>query len=160
MDVKIKVKLTEPLIAESTVAVPLAQEKVFIFIAHEFHQNYQKWMADVVELQPLDGVPVTRGSKVRQVQLENDVKIISTFEITELEPCSRFSFTGLDQPYRQIYSINAIEASKTNITFRFELLEVEMFMRPFAKLIRAAMVEGVESTVETLNELLSQKIEQ
>jgi hypothetical protein len=30
-------------------------------------------------------------------------------------------------------------------------------MRPFVKLIRVAMVEGMESTIETLAELLSQE---
>lgn len=160
MDLKLKINRSDPVVAESTATVPLEQDKVFDFIANQFHQNYQKWMPDVVELEPLDGVPVTVGSKLRQIRLENDDRITSMFEITALEPCHQFSFEGLDQPYRQTYQMNAGDASTTHVTFRFELLEVEILMRPFVKLIRAAMVEGVESTVETLNQLLNQKVKQ
>ncbi|MEI6354513.1 MAG: SRPBCC family protein [Methylococcus sp.] len=160
MDLKLKVNRSDPVLAESTAIVAMEQEKVFDFIANQFHRNYQKWMPDVVELEALDGLPVTVGSKFRQVRLENDDRITSLFEITEREPCHQFSFKGLDQPYRQTYCMNAVAASTTHVTFRFELLEVDIFMRPFVKLIRAAMVEGVESTVETLHELLSQKVNQ
>jgi hypothetical protein len=160
MDLKLKINRSDPVVAESTAIVPLEQDKVFDFIANQFHQNYQKWMPDVVELEPLDGVPVAVGSKLRQIRLENDDRISSMFEITAIEPCQQFSFEGLDQPYRHTYQMNAGDDSTTHVTFRFELLEVEILMRPFVKLIRAAMVEGVESTVETLSQLLNQKVKQ
>jgi uncharacterized protein YkuJ len=112
-------------------------------------------MPDVVELEPLDGVPLRVGSKVRQVRLENDEPITSTFQVIEYEKCEHFSFQGIDMPYRQIYRIEAVGPSQSNVTFRFELLEVELFMRPFIKLLRGAISEGVENTVDTLTTLLN-----
>ena len=40
------------------------------------------------------------------------------------------------------------------MTFRFELLELEIFMRPFEKLIRSAIEEGAENTVENIKNLV------
>ena len=45
----------------------------------------------------------------------------------------------------------------TRLTFRFELLELEMFMRPFQKLIRYAIEDGAESTVENIKNLIDVK---
>ena len=103
----------------------------------------------------LDGVPIKHGSKVRQVRIENEEEITSVFEITHLTPTDLLSLQGIDMPYRQTYQIEAIGPHQSTITFRFELLEVELFMRPFVKLIRSAIEEGVESTTQTLQELLN-----
>jgi hypothetical protein len=46
------------------------------------------------------------------------------------------------------------EPQSTRLTFRFELLEVEVFMRPFQKLIRSAIEDGAENTVETIKNLI------
>ena len=57
-------------------------------------------------------------------------------------------------PYRQVYRIDPLNSEETRITFRFEILEVDLFMRPFVKLIRSAMEEGVEITLSALNGLI------
>lgn len=155
MELKLKPSPQEPVAAEMTALVEQGPCKVFEFIADRFHENYQRWMPDVVELEPLDGVPLKVGSKVRQVRLENDEAVTSTFEVIEFEKCEHFSFQGIDMPYRQIYRIEAVGPSQSNVTFRFELLEVELFMRPFIKLLRSAIHEGVENTVDTLTSLLN-----
>lgn len=154
MELKLKPNLSEPIAAEMTARVTQEQSKVFEFIADNFHENYQRWMTDVIELEPLDGVPLRKGSRVRQVRLENEEPITSTFEVIELEKYDRFSFQGIDMPYRQIYRIEASGPTESSITFRFELLEVELFMRPFVKLLRSAISEGVEATVLTLTDLI------
>ena len=154
MELKIKPNLSEPIAAEMTATVHQDQTKVFEFIADNFHENYQRWMTDVVELEPLDGIPLKKGSRVRQVRLENEEPVTSTFEVLEFEKCDLFSFQGIDMPYKQIYRIQSLGPSETNVTFRFELLEVELFMRPFVKLLRSAISEGVETTVLTLTSLL------
>ena len=137
-----------------TARVRQKQSIVYEFIADHFHENYPRWMTDVIELEPLDGLPLKIGSRVRQVRLENEEPITSTFEVIELEKFDRFSFQGIDMPYRQIYRIEASGPSESSITFRFELLEVELFMRPFVKLLRSAISEGVEATVLSLTSLL------
>ena len=43
----------------------------------------------------------------------------------------------------------------TRLTFRFELLELEVFMRPFQKLIRSAIEDGTETTVENIKNLIT-----
>ena len=154
MELKIKPNLSEPIAAEMTATVRQDQTKVFEFIADNFHENYQRWMTDVVELEPLDGVPLRKGSRVRQVRLDNEEPVTSTFEVLEFEKSDLFSFQGIDMPYQQIYRIESLGPTETNVTFRFELLEVELFMRPFVKLLRSAISEGVETTVMTLTSLL------
>jgi hypothetical protein len=143
--------------AETDVVVNLEQQAVFDFIAKNFHENYEKWMPGVIELEFLDGVPVGKGDKVRQVRLENEEKICSVFEITAWNPNDSFVLEGKDMPYRQIYRLEPLGPAETKVYFRFEVLEIEFFMRPFVKLIRVAVVEGVENTMETLASLLSQE---
>jgi len=40
------------------------------------------------------------------------------------------------------------------LTFRFQLDDIELAMRPFLKLIRAAIQEGVTQTVTNIKELM------
>lgn len=154
MELKINLNNTDPVGAESSTTVPRAQQDVFEFIASRFPENYPKWMSDVIELEMIDPEPIAQGSRLKQVRLENNETITSTFEIRTFEPHEHFSFQGLDMPYRQVYRIDPLNSEETRITFRFEILEVDLFMRPFVKLIRSAMEEGVESTLSALNGLI------
>lgn len=157
MPLKLNVGMGAPVVAEADVIVNLQQKSVFDFIARNFHENYQKWMSDVVELEFLDGIPVDKGYRVKQVKLENDQRIATVFEITDYDPNNRFAFEGKDSPYRQSYTMESVDSERTKLSFSFELLEIEFFMRPFVKLIRVAMIEGVEGTTNTLVSLLNQK---
>jgi hypothetical protein len=47
------------------------------------------------------------------------------------------------------------EKEPTHLTFRFELLELEVFMRPFEKMIRFAIEDGAENTVENIKNLIN-----
>jgi len=154
MELKLKPGLSEPVVAEMTAVVNQEQCKVFEFIANRFHENYSRWMTDVVSIEPLDGIPVRKGSRVRQIRMENEEMITSTFEVLEFEKCEHFSFQGMDLPYKQVYRIQSTGPEQSLITFRFELLEVELLMRPFIKLLRSAIMEGVENTIDSLSALL------
>jgi hypothetical protein len=155
MELKLNVNRADPVTAEASAMIDREQAQVFDFIAGHFHENYPRWMTDVIELECLDPVPVKIGTRVRQVRVENNEEITSTFEIKEIEAFDTFSFQGIDMPYRQIYRIDPVSQGKSQLTFRFELLEVDLFMRPFVKLIRSAMIEGVEGTLVTLSSLLN-----
>jgi hypothetical protein len=155
MELKLNVNRTDPVTAEASTVIDREQAQVFDFIAGHFHENYPRWMTDVIELECLDPVPVKIGTRVRQVRVENNEEITSTFEIKEIEAFDTFSLQGIDMPYRQIYRIDPVSQGKSHLTFRFELLEVDLFMRPFVKLIRSAMIEGVEGTLVTLSSLLN-----
>jgi len=53
------------------------------------------------------------------------------------------------------YLLESDEENKsTRLTFRFELTEIEVFMRPFQKLIRTAIEDGAENTVENIKNLI------
>lgn len=146
----------KPVSGQASVFIEINAKEVFIFVAENFFHNYQKWAPEVVELEPLDGDKVFIGAKGRQVREDNDSLIESIFEIIKYDPYSIFALQGLDASYRQTYSIEKKAThGKTELTFKFDLLEIEIFMRPFEKLIRVAIEDGAENTVEKINDLIT-----
>jgi hypothetical protein len=88
------------------------------------------------------------------VTLDRGIRSETTFEIREVEPPGRFVLEGLSEPFRSTYHFESAPDGATGITFDFEMRELELSMRPFAKLIRAALQDGAEQTVENLKSLL------
>ena len=86
---------------------------------------------------------------------DNDALIESIFEITEFSPYSLFVMQGMGLPYKQTYLIEEENGAQAKLIFRFDLLEIEIFMRPFEKLIRVAIEEGAENTVEKISDLIT-----
>jgi hypothetical protein len=141
---------------EASIVIKASSKDVFCFIAENFFLNYQEWAPEVIELEPLDGDKVFIGAKGRQVREDNDALIESIFEITEFNPYSLFAIQGLGLPYKQTYLIeDAEQGAQARLTFRFDLLEIEIFMRPFEKLIRVAIEDGAEAAVENIKNLLT-----
>jgi Polyketide cyclase / dehydrase and lipid transport len=141
---------------EASVVIKANSKDVFCFIADNFFLNYQKWAPEVIELEPLDGDKVFIGAKGRQMREDNDALIESVFEIAEYSPYSLFIIQGLGVPYKHTYLIEDEEQGvQARLTFRFDLLEIEIFMRPFEKLIRVAIEDGAEAAVENIKNLLS-----
>ena len=98
------------------------------------------------------------GAKAKQVRNDNGENVESIFEIIDYDPNISLVCQGITAPYRQSYLLeNQKEKISTRLTFRFELLELEMFMRPFQKLIRYAIEDGAESTVENIKNLIDVK---
>ena len=140
---------------EASIVIKANSKEVFRFIAENFFLNYQKWAPEVVELEPLDGDKVIVGAKGRQVREDNDALIESIFEITEFSPYSLIIMQGMGLPYKQTYLIEDEQnGAQAKLIFRFDLLEIEIFMRPFEKLIRVAIEEGAENTVEKISDLI------
>jgi len=141
---------------EASVVIKVTSKEVFCFVAENFFHNYQKWAPEVVELEPLDGDKVFVGAKGRQVREDNDALIESIFEIIEFNPYSLFVIQGLGMPYKQTYLIEDVQnGAQAKLIFRFDLLEIEIFMRPFEKLIRVAIEDGAENTVEKISDLIT-----
>lgn len=141
---------------EASIVIKANSKDVFSFVAEDFFQNYRKWAPEVIELEPLDGDKVNVGAKGRQVREDNDSLIESVFEVTEFSPYSLFVIQGLGVPYKQTYLIEDGEnGAQATLIFRFDLLEIEIFMRPFEKLIRVAIEDGAENTVEKIRDLLT-----
>jgi hypothetical protein len=108
----------------------------------------------VVELEPKGGTPVRPGVRGRQVTLDRGMRSEATFEVSAVEPPRRLVIDGLSEPFRSTYRFQRTAAHETEITFEFEMRELDLSMRPFAKLIRMALQEGAEQTIENLKTLL------
>ncbi len=153
---KLPFDINKPVTGKASIQISKPIGEVFRFVGEKFFENYPKWALEVSEFEPLNGDIVFIGAKARQVRTDQGQEIHSVFEITDYQPPNKLSFKGIEQPYRNTYLFeNGDLKDSTLLTFSFVLLELELFMRPFEKLIRAAIEEGAENTVENLNNLLS-----
>jgi len=155
VQIKFSFDSSKPVAGEASIEINKSINEVFSYIGEHFYDNYPKWAVEVVELEPLDGKEVFVGAKAKQVREEHGTKVESIFEITDYQPTMKLIFKGLNEPYAQIYFLESNEEMQsTRLTFRFELAEIEVFMRPFLKLIRSAIEEGAENTVENIKNLI------
>jgi Polyketide cyclase / dehydrase and lipid transport len=156
MKVMLSFATSKPVSGEASIVIKANSKDVFCFIAENFFHNYQKWAPEVVELESVDGDKPFIGAKGRQVREDNDALIESVFEIAEYSPYTLFIIQGLGTPYKHTYLIEDQEqGTQARLTFRFDLLEIEIFMRPFEKLIRVAIEDGAEAAVENIKNLLT-----
>lgn len=155
MQTKLPFDTTKPIVGEASIEIDKPIEEVFDFIGERFFDNYPKWAVELIDFEPLDGNKAFKGARAKQVRDENGDKVESIFEIIDFTPVFKLIFKGLNAPYQHNYLLtNITETRLTRLTFRFELLELEFFMRPFQKLIRIAIEDGAENTVENINNLL------
>jgi len=145
----------KPVAGRASIRINRPISEVFAFVGLRFFDNYPKWALEVVEFEPLDGNEVFVGAKARQLRKDQGQTLESIFEITEFTPNIKLSFQGLNAPYRDSYQLESRDEAETELTFSFELLELELFMRPFEKLIRMAIEEGTENTAENIKHLLA-----
>jgi hypothetical protein len=131
-----------------------AQRTAFTFIGFGFFENYPKWCPQVVELEPLSAEPLETGPMARQVTFERGIKSESTFRISAFQPTSLIAIAGVSERFTSSYALEPADGGRTKIVFSFELEELDLAMRPFQKLIRAAIQEGAAQTVENLKTLL------
>ncbi|WAK00520.1 SRPBCC family protein [Methylobacter sp. YRD-M1] len=156
MQIKFPFDSSRPVAGEASIDIDKPIREVFAFIGEHFFDNYPKWAQEVVEFEPLDGKQVFVGAKAKQVRRDNGAEVESIFEITDYQPFFKLIFHGLTAPYKHSYLLASGEqAQLTHLTFRFELLELDVFMRPFEKLIRAAIEDGAENTVENIKNLIT-----
>jgi AICAR transformylase/IMP cyclohydrolase PurH len=155
VQIKFSFDSTKPVVGEASIEIDKPIHDVFAYIGEQFYENYPKWAVEVVKLEPLDGKKVFVGAKARQVRQDQGTVVESVFEITHFQPAMMLTFKGLTEPYVHSYLLESDDENKsTRLTFRFELTEIEVFMRPFQKLIRAAIEDGAENTVENIKNLI------
>lgn len=148
--------LTRPLVGEASVELDHTQDQVFQFVGENFFDNYPKWALEVHQFETLDGEKIFVGAKAKQVRLDNGSMTESIFQISQYRPPSELAVEGLNAPYKHQYLISdSNDSGGSRLTFRFELTELEIFMRPFEKLIRYAIEEGAENTVNNIRQLLN-----
>ncbi len=144
----------DPVVGKSSITIERPGAEVFKYIGADFFQNYPKWSPEVVELESLTKGPVKLGTLARQVRVDQGHRTESKFQVTVYEPGKRLCFAGLSDPYRCTYELQDInQGQMVRLSFTFELLEMQMFMRPFEKLIRIVVQDGAERTVRNLKRL-------
>lgn len=144
-----------PIVAKASIVIARPADEVFQFIGHEFFRNYPKWSPEVKELAQISPGEVSLGTRARQVRVDQGHRSESIFGITAFSPCERICFEGISNPFRCDYELKSSPgASTTRVTFTFELPKLEMFMRPFEKLIRVVVQDGAERTVRNLKRLI------
>ena len=148
--------LSKPVMGKASIEIDRPVSEVFEFVADDFFENYPKWALEVVEFKPINDNKMAVGALARQTRIDQGQKVESTFEIANLEKNELLVINGLSEPYRNTYHFETgEEGSSTLLTYSFELLKVELFMRPFEKLIRRAIEEGARNSVENIKYLLS-----
>jgi hypothetical protein len=141
--------------SESLVKCSLAD--AYNIIAHCFFENYQKWCPQVVELEQLSQPPMQLGSKGRQVTRDRGIDSEALFDVTKFAPQTELEITGATEPFRSSYQFDR-KGDDTQITFTFELKEIDLVMRPFQKLIKTALQDGAEQTAENIKNLLEGRL--
>jgi hypothetical protein len=156
MHIKFPFDSQKPVAGEASIDIDKQLDDVFHYIGKNFFENYPKWAVEVVDFEPLDGKDVFVGAKAKQIRKDNNNEIESVFEITDYQPQSSIIFQGITEPYKHSYFLASDQKKhqSTRLTFRFEFLELEVFMRPFEKLIRCAIEDGAENTVENIKNLI------
>ena len=146
---------SSPVVASASVVVYRRAEEVFKFIGEDFFTNYPRWSPEVQELKQISGGPIKAGVRARQVRVDQGHRTESTFVVTIFQRAQRICFEGVSSAYRCDYELMALNpVSSTRLTFTFELPKLELFMRPFEKLIRVVAQDGAERTVRNLKRLI------
>ena len=144
-----------PVVGKSDALVERPGKDIFNYVGANFIKNYPKWSPEVIDLELLTDGPVTVGTMCRQVRVDQGKRSESTFKVTVFQPSKRICFEGVTNPYRCDYVLESSNPElSSRISFTFELLSLELFMRPFEKLIRIAVQEGTEKTVINIKKLV------
>ena len=130
-------------------------DDIFNFVGTNFFKNYPRWSPEVLDLKSLTEGPMRLGTLCRQVRIDQGNRSESTFKVTAFQPDRRICFEGVSNPYRCDYILEpASPASASRITFTFELLRLELYMKPFEKLVRLAVQDGTDRTVRNIKQLI------
>jgi hypothetical protein len=147
-----------PVVGKADTKVKSPCEDVFSFVGADFIKNYPRWSPEVVELESLTDGDVKVGTMCRQVRIDQGRRSESTFKVTIFQPGKRICFEGVSNPYRCDYVLEEDKSiTISHIHFTFELISLELFMRPFEKLIRMAVQDGTEKTVRNIKKLVESK---
>lgn len=144
----------KPVVGKASTVIQKSEQHVFNFIGTELLVNYPRWSPEVRELEKLTDGPLGLGTLCRQVRVDQGNRSESTFKIVSFEPHVHICFAGVSNPFRCDYLLQLADPAATQITFTFELLSLDLHMRPFEKLIRIAIQDGAERTVRNIKRLI------
>ncbi|MGG7055696.1 SRPBCC family protein [Nitrosomonas sp. ANs5] len=146
---------TDPVVGKAHIIVKRSASELFHYIGDGLFENYPKWSPEVKELEQLTPGPVGLGTEGRQVRVDQGRRSESRFKIFAYEANTRVTLVGISDPFRCMYDLEDINSGEsTKLTFTFELLELLMVMRPLEGLVRIAIKEGAERTVQNIKRLV------
>ncbi|ARO87632.1 polyketide cyclase [Nitrosospira lacus] len=144
----------EPVIAKARILIERPPAEIFRYLGDGFFENYPKWSPEVIELERITDGALKLGTIARQVRIDQGRRTETRFTINVYERDKRLGFAGVSDPFRCTYELREINSGKSaELIFTFELSEIQIFMRPFEKLIRVVVQEGAERTVRNLKQL-------
>ena len=139
---------------EATTEIVRPVETVFGFVVTEFFANYPRWSPEVTLLEPLDDAPLAIGTQARQVRVDHGRRSDTVVQVVALEPERHVAFVSRGSPAFTSAFEFSHRSQATTLTFRFELAELKLYMRPFESLIRRAIQDGAERTVTNIRDLI------
>ncbi len=138
------------------IARPVAT--VYDFVVVRFFDNYPRWSPQVRELRALNGDRVALGTRGRQVRIDQGRRSETRFEVTRLEPERAVDFDGDKAAKFAIrYRFEPQGEQACRLSMEFELKHIDLFMRPFEKLIRHAVQDGTDETVRNIKRLIERE---
>ncbi len=150
------IDLTQSIKGTGTIIIDRPVNEVFDFVAVNFFTNYPKWAPEVVEFEPLNGTVVEIGSQARQLRYDQAQEAETILQVTTFKANEQLIIEAVSGEFRDYYHFEENQQS-TMLTFRFEILHVEVFMKPFAKLIKTAIEEGIENSLQNIKNLMMHK---
>jgi hypothetical protein len=148
---------SQPVAGKAEESINCSISKAYEYVGYKFFDNYPKWCPQVVELEQLSDPPVQVGTRGRQVTRDRGIDSESTFEVSAFAPSEKLEIRGSSEPFRSSYEFQSEEGGGTRVAFTFELLEIDLVMRPFQKLIRSALQDGAIQTIENIKRLLEEQ---
>ncbi|WP_297323830.1 polyketide cyclase [Nitrosomonas sp.] len=143
-----------PVVGKASTIIQSPSDRLFNFIGIDLLVNYPRWSPEVKDLEKLTDGPIRQGVICRQVRIDQGNRSESTFKIKTFDPGMRICFEGVSNPYRCDYMIEPINSTDSRLTFIFELLSLDLHVRPFEKLVRIAVQDGTERTVRNIKKLI------
>ena len=149
---------TDPVIGKAHVIIECPPNELFQYTGEKLFENYPKWSPEVKELEQITPGAINLGTEGRQVRIDQGRRTESRFKVSAFDPNARLTLVGLSDPFRCTYEFQSIgDKNFTKLTFSFELLEILAIMRPFEGLVRVAIKEGAERTVQNIKRLVEEK---
>lgn len=142
----------------SSIDIERPVSTVYDFVVVRFFDNYPRWSPEVRELEALNTERIEPGTRGRQVRVDRGRRSETVFEVTRLEPERAVDFDGDRQAQFAIrYRFEPAGDGACRLHLEFELKRLELFMRPFEKLIRRAIQNGTDQAVHNIKGLVEQE---
>ncbi len=137
-----------------TVSISKNIVDVFDFVAIHFLQNYRKWSPEVDLIEGLSAGEFGMNYQFRQVRSDKNGLSEVLLTVTQFDPPHHFAYSNFKDHYQCYFILEEELAALTHLTFGFHLEEIDLVMRPFVKLLRTAVQEGIQQTAHNIKQLL------